>query len=211
MLIALLLAIAAPAPAPAPAKTAIDAERAFAADAQKSGQWTSFRAYAAPDAMMFVPQPVNAQSFLKDRKDPPVAVFWWPGKSFVSCDGGFAVNSGPRVREWGKSVGYFTTVWRREGDHWRWVYDGGDALEAGRGEGGDIKPVVAPCPANPVPPPPQREMPADVKWGSGSSKDGTLNWFWSVTTDGARMFAATLWDGREHKVVVDDRIAAPPK
>lgn len=213
MILALLIA-AAPAAAPAgppPAETAINAERAFAADAQKSGQWTSFRTFAAPDAMMFVPQPVNAQTFLKDRKDPPAAVFWWPGKSFVSCDGGFAVNTGPWVREWGKSVGYFTTVWRREGTGWRWIYDGGDALDAARAEGGDIKPVVAACPTSPVPPPPQRETPTDVKSARGSSKDGTLNWFWSVAPDGARQFAATLWDGREHKVVVDDRITAPRK
>ena len=79
MIAALLLAAAAP--------TAIDAERAFAADAQKLGQWSAFRKYATDDALMFVPQPTNAQSFLKDRKDPPVAVFWWPGRSYVSCDG----------------------------------------------------------------------------------------------------------------------------
>ena len=83
MILALLLA-AAPVSAP---MSAIDAERAFAADAQKNGQWTAFRNSAAPDAVMFVPEKVNAQAWLKDRADPPVSVFWWPGRSYVSCDG----------------------------------------------------------------------------------------------------------------------------
>ena len=207
MLIALTLAAAAPA-LTAPAISAIDAERAFAADAQAKGQWTAFKAWSAPDAMMFVPQPVNAHAFLKDRKNPPTAVFWWPGKSFVSCDGGYAVNTGPWVREWGKSVGFFTTVWRREGDNWRWIYDGGDGLDAARGEGGDIRPVTATCSATSGARPPQPAV-AGAKAAHGSSKDGTLNWSWSVAPDGARHFTATLWDGRAHKIVVDDKIAAP--
>jgi hypothetical protein len=202
MMLALLLAAASP--------TAIDAERAFAAEAQGKGQWTAFRDWSTDDAQMFVPQPVNAHEFLKDRKDPPVAVFWWPGASYVSCDGSTAVNTGPWMREWGKSVGYFTTVWKRQPEgNWKWVYDGGDALDVPRAQGGDIQPQRAACPTLPVPPPPQREMSAEVKWGSGSSKDGTLNWFWAVQPDGSRSFTTLLWDGHHHKLVVDDRIAAP--
>ncbi len=55
--------------------------------------------------MMFVPQPVKAQDWLKDRKDPPIAVQWWPAESYVSCDGTAAVNTGPWVRP--KGVGLF--------------------------------------------------------------------------------------------------------
>ena len=39
-------------------QTAIDAERAFAADAQKNGQWTAFRHWASDRATMFVPASV---------------------------------------------------------------------------------------------------------------------------------------------------------
>ena len=61
MIIALLVVAAAPAaPPPKPAPmSAIDAERAFAADAQKIGQWTAFRKWSTPDALMFTPQPVR--------------------------------------------------------------------------------------------------------------------------------------------------------
>ena len=82
MILALLLAAAAPVP-----MTAIDAERAFAADSQKFGQWTAFRKWSTPDALMFVPQPTKARDFLKGSKNPPASVFWWPGRSYVSCDG----------------------------------------------------------------------------------------------------------------------------
>lgn len=192
-----------------PAMNAIDAERAFVADAQKLGQWTAFRKWAAPDAIMFLPQAGNAQQWLKDKADPPVPVFWWPGRSYVSCDGNTAVNTGPWVRQWGKSVGYFTTVWKRQADgSWKWLLDHGDVLPAMRAEGGDIKPWRAACPKLPVPPAPQREVDANNKYGAGSSQDGTLNWGWTVFPDGSRHFFAMLWDGRAHKAIVDDRVKA---
>ena len=203
MIEALLLAAAEPS------MTAIDAERAFAADAQKLGQWTAFRKWATTDAIMFLPQAGGAQEFLKDKADPPVAVFWWPGRSYVSCDGETAVNTGPWVRAWGKSVGYFTTVWQRQPDgSWKWTLDHGDALKSARAEGGDIKAEQASCPKLPLPPQPQREAPADVKLGAGSSKDGTLRWNWTVLPDGSRTFWASLWDGKQHKVVIEDKVAA---
>ena len=203
MILALLLAAAAPV-------TAIDAERSFAADAQKLGQWTAFRKYAAPDALMFVPQPVNAQVWLKGRKDPPASVFWWPGRSYVSCDGKMAINTGPWVRGYGKSVGYYTTVWLRQKDGaWKWVYDAGDEDKFMRDEGGDIAPINAKCPKLPLPPPPQREMPAEIKYGGGSSADGTLTWGWTVERNGKRNFFALMWDGKQRQMVIEDKVAAP--
>jgi len=204
MIASLLLAAAAPV-------TAIDAERAFAADAQQIGQWAAFRKWSTDDALMFLPQPSNAHEFLKDRKEPPVAVFWWPGKSYVSCDGTYAVNTGPWVREWGKSVGYFTTVWQRQPDGaWKWIYDAGDELKLPRAEGGDIRPVHASCGGR-LPPAPVPQVDPGVKLGSGESPDGTLRWGWSVAADGSRDFRAWLLTDEGAKLVVDDRVAAPPK
>ena len=205
-MIALLLLAAAPAE-----MTAVEAERAFAADAHKLGQWAAFRKWAADDALMFVPQPVNAQTFLKDRKEPPFPVFWWPGRSYVSCDGKTAVNTGPWVREWGKSVGYFTTVWKRQSDGgWKWVYDAGDALDSPRAEGGDIEEVRALCGGGRPPPAPVPELDPNVKYGSGESADGTLRWNWSVAPDGSRSFRAWIWTLEGMQRVVDDQVA-PPK
>ncbi len=121
-MLSLLLAAAAAA-----APTAVDAERAFAADAQRIGQWSAFRKYADRDAVMFTPQAVWAHEFLKDRKDPPKAVAWHPTQSWVSCDGRTAVNTGPAFRD-GKAYGNFNTVWQREKGDWLWVYDAGSPL-----------------------------------------------------------------------------------
>lgn len=201
MIEALLLAAASPA------MTAIDAERAFVADAQKLGQWTAFRKYAADDAVMFVPQQINAQTFLKGKADPPVAIFWWPGKSFVSCDGSYAVNTGPWVRQWGKAVGYFTTVWKRQADgSWKWIYDGGDGLETPRAEGGDIKPHQAACTKPAGSPPPKLGLTQGGTSGSGQSADGTLAWRWFVRADGSRTLEVSMWNGNGWEAVLNDNV-----
>lgn len=211
-MIAALLLAAAQVASP-PATTAIDAERAFAADAQKLGQWTAFRNWSTDDALMFVPQPVKAHEFLKDHKDPPVAVFWWPGKSFVSCDGNTAINTGPWVRGWGKSVGYFTTVWKRQADGgWKWVYDAGDELKVARAEGGNIEPGRASCEGASKAGPPMISI-AGVSQaahqGHGKSNDGTLLYRWAVGTDGSRSFSASMWTGLLYVDVISDKVAPP--
>lgn len=201
MILALLLASIDPAP-----MTAIDAERAFAADAQKVGQWTAFRQWSTPDAMMFVPQPVKAHDFLKVRKDPPVSVYWWPGRSYVSCDGTVAVNTGPWVRGYGQSVGYFTTVWVRQADGgWKWVYDAGEELKVARSEGGDIHAKTASCEGKPVE---AITFAASDDRGSqaqsGRSKDGTLSWSWTFDSKTHRQFMVQLWDGTRFQNVLND-------
>jgi hypothetical protein len=108
--------------------TAIDAEHAFAGDAQRIGQWTAFRKYADESAVMFTPQAVWAHEFLGPLKDPPKAISWGPSDSWVSCDGRTSINRGPWNSASGKSHGYFTTVWVRGGKGWKWTYDGGDSL-----------------------------------------------------------------------------------
>ena len=120
MIAALLLAAA-------PVASAIDAEHAFARDAQRVGQWTAFRQWAAPDAVIFTPQAAWAQQSLP-AKDPPRAIKWAPAHSWVSCDGRTAVNTGPWWKVDGAPGGYFTTVWQRTAGKWRWVYDGGGPL-----------------------------------------------------------------------------------
>ena len=205
MIAALLLMANAP-------MTAIDAERAFAADAQKLGQWTAFRKWSSAAAVMFTPQPVGAHLFLEPLKDPPHAVHWWPGRSYVSCDGRLAVNTGPWVRGYGKSVGYFATVWQRQKDGgWKWIYDAGDELKVPRAEGGDIKPKVAAC-NQPVqlPKPPNTYIGIGSTAATGSSDDSTLRYTWLVRADGSREFRAWLWDGKVMQPVITDVVAAPP-
>ena len=208
MIAALLLAAAAP--------TAVDAEYAFALDAQRKGQWTAFRKYADKDAVMFAPQAVWARDFLMDRKDPPRSVRWWPAISIVSCDGRMAVNMGPWIRP-DNSHGYFTTVWQRSGKGWRWVYDGGDV------QTGPLPKIPTPsirrascrarAPGAPIIPPPPltpkqaRTTPEDQ--GRGESADKTLGWDWKVGKKGERHFRAYLWNGSRYAQVLYNNVPAP--
>lgn len=193
---------------PAEPRTAVDAERAFAADAQALGQWTAFRKWAAVDATIFLPQKARALEAMASWADPPRAVRWSPAASFVSCDGQMAANTGPRSRPDG-SGGYFSTVWVKQTGGWRWTVDGGDRLATPRVA--VPRPAVrrAACTGTPpaqVPYPPG----GPGATGFGVSRDGTLQWSYEVDGQGARVFRVALWDGRQLQPVIDDHVAVPP-
>ncbi|WP_174279266.1 hypothetical protein [Sphingomonas bacterium] len=190
MIAALLLAVA-------PA-TVTEAERAFAADAKAIGQWAAYRKWAAPDATMFVPEPVKAQNWLKDRADPAAAIEWWPTAAWVSCDGTVAVDTGGWKRQDG-GVGYFTTVWRREPDgRWRWIVSHGDHAAAPRPRPASPPIRRAMCgarldqqiehlpPGLPVP------LEHAGKGALGVSDDGSLAWYWGAGWKGGRWVQVTL-------------------
>jgi len=207
MIAALLLAAAAP--------SAVDAERAFARDAQSMGMWSAFRKYADKDAVMFSPQAVWARDFLKDRKDPPKAITWQPAQSYVSCDGRTAVNTGPWFTPDGKLAGYFTTVWQRTGTTWRFEYDGGGPDKIAP-PAGPPKVTRASCsrraPGAPIIPPPPltgkqaRTTPEDN--GRGQSADKTLGWDWKVGAKGDRQFRVYQWNGKRYKLVLNNLVPA---
>jgi hypothetical protein len=201
MLAALLLQAGMP-------QSAVSAERDFAAMAAEKGQWTAFRAFAAPDATMFVPQPVKAQTWLKDRKDPPHAVRWQLAATYASCDGKLAVNTGNWQGE--GVVGYFTTLWASQpGGAWKWMFDHGDPLKAPRVQPAMPGTARAVCVGKPKAAPliAWREGPSE----HGASPDGTLAWQWHVSSSGARQVVAWLWDGRDMTKIIDDQVAAAPQ
>ena len=196
ILAALILQAAAP-------ESAVDAERAFNAAAQARGQWTAFREYVAANATMFVPQPINAQEWLKDRKDPAKSVEWWPSESYVSCDGNTAINTGGWKRPDG-SVGYFTTIWRRQADGgWKWVYDGGDTLASPLPVLSEPKLIRPEC----VSKSPMYMMAAVPNGAPGASSDYSMMWEWSVAPNGERHLRVTQWDGQRHKGVLSQTVA----
>lgn len=188
-------------------------EIAFNKLAQEKGQWTAFRETAAKDAVMFVPQPVLAQEWLKGRADPAASVKWQPHKTFMSCDGKTGVNTGAWQRPDG-SVGYFTTVWQfipkndRGDGTWKWVLDHGDSLTAPREPNEMIETRVASCKGSA---PAMLVAPAEgAKMKSGFSRDQSLNYTWVVQPDGARTLEVKLWNGTASETVLFDRVAAQP-
>ena len=208
MITALLLAAATP--------TAVDAELAFARDAQRIGQWTAFRKWADRDAVVFTPQAAWAHQVLP-AKDPPKAIKWAPAHSWVSCDGRTAVNTGPWWKVDGSLGGYFTTVWQRHGRSWRWVYDGGGPLSGNAPPTARPRSHRAPCrakaPGAPIIPPPPltekqaRKTPEDN--GRGHSADKTLGWDWKVEKNGARHFRLFQWNGLRYAQVLYNDVPAP--
>ena len=213
MIAALLLATA-------PVATAVDAELAFARDARRIGQWSAFRKWVDRDAVMFTPQAVWAQTFLKPLKDPPKTISWRPAHSFSSCDGRTAVNTGPWFKQDGSPGGYFTTVWQRSDKGWRWVYDGGGPLEPGAGAANFAPAQVhrascrAKAPGAPIAPPPPlsarqaRTTPDDN--GRGQSADKTLGWDWKVDKAGARRLRVYQWNGIRYAQILYNDVPAPP-
>ncbi|HEX2764830.1 MAG TPA: hypothetical protein VHM92_13435 [Allosphingosinicella sp.] len=197
MILAALLAAAVAPAGP------VEAERGFAAAAQTQGQWTAFRAHAADEAVMFVPRQVNAQAWLKDRRDPPRAVMWWPSQAWLSCDGTTAVTTGPWLREGGRLAGYFTTVWRRQPDGgWKWLLDHGGALERPR-PAGDVPALRrGSCRGLPA----KRRIEGVRGYETAASPDGSLVWNWHVFENGARMVWIELWDGAKFVKIVEDKV-----
>lgn len=185
-------------------------EIAFNRTAQEKGQWTAFREFAAKDAVMFVPEPVDAQTWLKSQADPAVAVKWQPHKAFMSCDGKTGVTTGA----WQKNGvnGYFTTVWqffeKRPGEgEWKWVVDHGDELKTPREAGEWIETKTASCKGSA--PAAIMAPPEGAKMKVGYSRDQSLSYTWIVQPNGARTLEISLWNGEESERVLFDSVAAP--
>lgn len=173
------------------------AEIAFNRLAQQKGQWTAFRETAAEDAVMFTPQRVVAKQWLKGRADPPRSVTWSPSVIHVSCDGNLAASTGDWKRPDG-SVGYFTTIWRREKKGaWKWILDHGDTLASPRAAPEFLVGKVATC---------KRREQGDA---APSPADESLIWSADVAADGSRRITVRAWNGSGYDVVIDDRVGAP--
>lgn len=124
MFAALLLAAAEPDVVAEP-KTAIEAEYAFARDAQLLGQWTAFAKWADDEAVLVGSNFTNAKEFAASQADPEQAIQWWPVESWTNCDGTFAFNIGGWENPADGTKGRFHTIWTKTENGWRYVMDMG--------------------------------------------------------------------------------------
>lgn len=203
------------APGAAQPSTIVATELAFSRAARDKGQWTAFRQFLAPGALLHgADGPFPIAPWLATRKDPPAAVQWAPRVVVMACDGATAVSQG-RYRDPAGKVGTFVTVWERQPDGaYRYVYDvaGDDVPQPAPRpavEEGDyvvtaidaVEGLVATCPragsGTTPPPPPTPDVGAGGKAGAALSKDRTLRWRWEHRADGTRGVAADyFWQGR---------------
>ncbi|MCZ8371053.1 MAG: hypothetical protein O9293_14025 [Porphyrobacter sp.] len=203
------------APGAAQPSTIVAVELAFSRAAREQGQWTAFRLFAAPGAMLHGEKgPFAVLPWLATQTDPPAAVQWEPRVVVMSCDGALAVSKG-RFRDPDGTVGNFVTVWERQPDgEYRYVFDAGGPdvpqpppppkVEARPGdiivtEIDAVQGMVATCPRGgaPTPPPPAIPLGEDGKTDAKLARDGTLRWRWEHRADGTRYAAAEyFYQGR---------------
>lgn len=126
LLAAALLLPAASAAAQVDPAAVVAAERAFAADGLALGIKRSFLKHAAPEAILFAPDPVKVADYFGARPDKPnPPLVWWPVWAAIARSGDMGFTTGPSTFD-GKPNGWFFTVWTRQPDgDWKWVYDGG--------------------------------------------------------------------------------------
>ena len=181
------------------------AERAFDEQAAGEGQWTAFRATAAADAVMFVPQMVNAQTWLAGRADPPASVRWQPHDVFVSCDGQLAATSG--YAQWPDgSHSRFRTIWQRQLDgNWKWVLDAGWPVSVARPAPAQPNIRIANCER----PPPSAISAVAENEARGGAPDGSLKWLARVDGEGRGVLVLWGWNGRFLQMLSSDTMGSP--
>ncbi|GAB4470768.1 MAG: hypothetical protein OHK0018_00220 [Erythrobacter tepidarius] len=206
--------VLAGAPGAAQPSAIVAAEIAFARAAREQGQWTAFKQFAAPGALLHgASGPFPIEPWLAGQTDPPQAVQWEPRAVVMSCDGALAVSQG-RYRDPEGKVGNFFTVWERQGNgQYRYVFDaGGDDVPQPppkrpvADEGGIVVTamdavlgMVASCPrgGSEIPPPPAIPLGEEGKGDARLSRDGTLLWRWEHRADGTRYASAEyFYEGR---------------
>lgn len=212
------------APGAAQPSTIVATEIAFARMAKEQGQWTAFREFAAPGAMLHGQNGgIPAMAWLAELADPAQSVEWAPRTVVMSCDGAVAVSQG-RYRDPEGLVGNFITVWERQADNsYKWVYDVGGpdvpqppprkefedgnivvtAIDAVQG-------LVATCPrgGETVPPPPANSPVGERAVDAKLSKDGTLRWRWQHRGKNEKYVAAEYYYNGQWVTAIEESLAS---
>jgi hypothetical protein len=177
--------------------------------AQDKDAYAALGETAAKNAVIFVPEPVEAKPWLK-AQSPLKNTSWQPHRVFMSCDGKTGVTTG--AIKWGNVDGYYTTVWQffqkpdGTGD-WRWVLSHGDSIEVKREAPEFLQPKTASCkgaaPAILSAPGVGEQMKQNL------SRDQSLSVSWLYRPDKSRMIEVKLWNGSAMETVLRDEVAVP--
>lgn len=156
-----------PLPLGANPSAVIAADLAFARAAQDLGQWSGYARFAAAEAQLYAPDPVNALQWLKGRANPAVAARWQPYRVWSSCDGSLAATHGARQGADG-AAGQYLTVWQRQRDgSFKWLLDVAGPVDAPLARPEMLSATVADCPA------PRAEPDTSLSWRIGAPEGGT--------------------------------------
>jgi ketosteroid isomerase-like protein len=104
-------------------KSLVAAEKAFAESAAKNGEKSAFLSFAAPDAVVFRPNPVNVKSFYANKENN-TNLSWTPAYARVSKSGDWGFTSGPYVFDAAeKNYGQYLSIWKTVNGKWVLVLD----------------------------------------------------------------------------------------
>jgi len=114
-----------PLHAQSPVETLVQAERAFARDAQERTVAAAFISAFADEGILFRQEAVNARASVRERPMPDdLLLEWEPEYAEVAASGDFGYTTGPwssgrRGQEERSGFGRFVTVWKHDGQAWR--------------------------------------------------------------------------------------------
>lgn len=106
-------------------KSLVKAEHEFAESVAKNGEKSAFISYAADDALVFRPNPVNAKTFYASQANNK-DLSWTPVYGKVSRSGDWGFTTGPFVAkgENTNAYGQYLSVWKTtEGGRWELALD----------------------------------------------------------------------------------------
>lgn len=200
----------------------VEAELALARQVREKGQWTALRAAAAPGAVLFVPQPVGADRWLKGRADMAPVPGWQAHRAWISCDGTLGVTTGAwqdgqggQNGQDGKRAkgraGYFVTAWQRQEDgSYRWTMTQSAPLASPLREPDMLTGEIAACETPPAAT--VETTPIIGIWRGGNSADGSLYWSSRVDAQCGRIVTVRInRGGRAGFEEVLNRRVDPPR
>ena len=134
-----LLTACSPGPAPEPQATTepvathatlIELEAGFSAASRARGAKAAFLEHLGAEAIVLQPGPVWGRAAWTVNEDLQGTLDWLPDRAQMSAAGDLGFASGPwlftpKDPKGGPAEGRYVTVWRRTGDGWRVLFDGG--------------------------------------------------------------------------------------
>lgn len=177
--------------------------------AREKGQWTALRETAADGAVMFVPQKVTAETWLKGRADPPQPIQRQAESVYISCDRRTAAATGLWQGP-GGAQGIFTRIWRLDKKgRWKWALDYRGSSDPQRERKDFLEGHVAECrksermAGGAVPSPGERR---GTDEGAVVPPDDSLLW----SPDEGGKIVVKFWNGSAYETVIEENVAAQP-
>lgn len=155
----------------ATASAVASTERAFDAFTAEHGFTAGFVEFAAPDGILFRPDPVNARGYLSGQEpSTDTALRWGPYRVGVAASADLAWDTGPWTYGDNAAHGWFFTIWERQADgRWQWALD--------HGSGSSPEHVPVPAPEHVIVDPAAQGLPSpgSDSWTEVTAMDSQLN------------------------------------